>query len=254
MTPYHADARNYGAGHNFRLTATGSDVGVKVDGQTTPIATLTTSGWHTFMMTWKKAAAGTDPVISDMKVYDTSHTLLVTTQVLANSPGGPFLSQDLRGNGYVWITLWQNGLAGDVLAIDNQRTGLLPVASSYSCTGFAPPMDKVVSVKKQNRVLPFKMVCTDSGGNVLGDTNILPPIVQVVKSAPPGDATAPSDVYLRAGKDTDGNQFVYDPGSEAWYFNLQTKDFTGSGTYTISAVGGGNDTITSSPTATFVVQ
>ena len=131
MTPYHADAANYGAEHNFRIKALGSSVEVYVDGQTTPIATLTTSGWYTFMMTWRRAAILTDPVITDMNVYDSSQTLLGTTQVLATSPGGPFASSDLRGNGYVWITVWQNGFAGDLLAIDNQRTGLLlPVPTS----------------------------------------------------------------------------------------------------------------------------
>ena len=126
MTPYHADPNNYGAEHNFRLSATGSSVLVTVDGQSTPIATLTSSGWYTFLMTFKKAANASDPVITDMNVYDSSHTLIGTTQVFATSPGGPFASSDLRGNGYVWITVWQNGFAGDVLGLDNERTGLLP--------------------------------------------------------------------------------------------------------------------------------
>jgi len=56
-----------------------------------------------------------------------------TIQVLANSPGGPFLSSALGGNGYVWLTLWQNGFAGDVLGIDNQRTGLLPPTNKDQC-------------------------------------------------------------------------------------------------------------------------
>ena len=132
MTPYHADPNNFGAEHNFRLTATGSSVLVNVDGQTTPIATLTTSGWYTFQMTWKKAANASDPVITDMNVYS-GGTLVGTTQVLATSPGGPFASSDLRGNGYVWITVWQNGFAGDVLGLDNQKTGLLPPTNINQC-------------------------------------------------------------------------------------------------------------------------
>ena len=126
MTPYHADTNNYGAEHNFRLNATGSSVEVTVDGQGTPMATLTVSGWYTFMMTYKKAANPADPVITDMNIYDASLNLVGTTQVYATSPGGPFASSDLGGNGYVWITVWQNGFADDVLGIDNQRTGLLP--------------------------------------------------------------------------------------------------------------------------------
>ncbi len=125
MTPYHADPNNYGAEHNFRVWATGSSVSVTVDGQATPIANITSSGWYTFMMTWSQAANLADPVISDMNIYDSADQLVGTTQVLANSPGGPFPSADLRGNGYVWLSVWQNGFANDVLGIDNVRTGPL---------------------------------------------------------------------------------------------------------------------------------
>jgi hypothetical protein len=126
MAPYHADPNNYGAEHNFRIKALGTSVSVSVDGQATPIATLTHSGWYTFVMTFRKAANPSAPVISDLSVYDASHMVLGTTQVLATSPGGPFASADLKGNDYVWITLWQNGFANDVIALDNQRTALLP--------------------------------------------------------------------------------------------------------------------------------
>jgi len=130
MTPYHANLLNYGAEHNFRIKALGGSVEVYVDGQIAPIATLATTGWYTFEMTWKRAPALTDPVITDMNVYDSTRALQGTTTVYATSPGGPFASSDLRGNGYVWITLWQNGFGGDVLALDNQRTGLLGVVTS----------------------------------------------------------------------------------------------------------------------------
>ena len=126
MTPYHADINNYGAEHNFQITALGSAVQVSVDGQSTPIATLTNSGWYTFVMTYRRAPLLGDPVITDMSVYAPNHSLMGTTTVTATSPGGPFASADLRGNGYVWITAWQNGFANDVLGLDNQRTGLLP--------------------------------------------------------------------------------------------------------------------------------
>jgi len=135
MTPYHADPNNYGAEHNFRVKALGGSVAVYVDGQATPMATLTSSGWYTFQMIWRKAANPTDPVITDMVVFDAAQSLAGTTTVYATSPGGPFLSQDLRGNGYVWITVWQNGFANDVLALDNVRTGLVgPTISSIQPT------------------------------------------------------------------------------------------------------------------------
>ena len=126
MTPYHGDPNNYGAEHNFQIKALGGSVAVYVDGQASPIATLTESGWYTFLMTFRRAANLSDPVITDMNVYNSSHTLMGTTLVYAISPGGPFASSDLRGNGYVWVTVWQNGFADDVLGLDNQRTGLLP--------------------------------------------------------------------------------------------------------------------------------
>ena len=126
-----------------------------------------------------------------------------------------------------------------------------PAPVVYYCTGFDAPMDKVISVKKANRVLPLKMVCTDGNGNIVGSTSIASPIVQVTKS-PAGPATDPVGELLSAGQGTDGNQFVFD-GSR-WAFNLQTKNFTGSGTYTITAVAGGGDVLLVGPIGTFVVQ
>jgi hypothetical protein len=134
-TPYHADPNNYGAEHNFHVKALGSSVAVSVDGDGPPIATVTSSGWYTFVMTWERASNPSDPVITHMSVYDASHTQVGSTAtVYATSPGGPFASSDLRGNGYVWITLWQNGFANDVLGLDNVRTGVL--------SGLFPPTSK----------------------------------------------------------------------------------------------------------------
>jgi hypothetical protein len=123
----------------------------------------------------------------------------------------------------------------------------------YTCTGFEPPMDKDIVVKKKaNRVLPLKMVCTGTNGTVLGSGTIAAPIVQVTKTNPAGEETLPADTYLSAGQGTDGNEFVFD-GSR-WNFNLQTKNFTGVGTYTITAVGGGTNLLVGPPTAIFTVQ
>ena len=60
-----------------------------------------------------------------LNVFNSSGTLIGTTTVVSNSPGGPLLSQDLEGPGYVWITVWPNGWAGDVLGIDDVRADLL---------------------------------------------------------------------------------------------------------------------------------
>jgi hypothetical protein len=124
MSPYHP-AGNYGAEHNFRFGATGSQVNVSVDGAGSLLYSITTSGWYDFQMTYQKGANSTDPVITDMNIYDPSGLLVATTQVLANSPGGPLESADLAGNGYVWFAVWQNGFAGDTLDVANVDTGVL---------------------------------------------------------------------------------------------------------------------------------
>jgi hypothetical protein len=126
MAPHHADPLNYGAEHNFRLTATGTQVDVRVDAQAIPIASLTKSGWYTFVMTFEKGATADAPVVTDMVVLDAQRTELGNATVEATSPGGPFKSSDLLGNGYVWITVWQNGFANDTIAIDDLETALLP--------------------------------------------------------------------------------------------------------------------------------
>lgn len=128
-----------------------------------------------------------------------------------------------------------------------------PAPVVYTCTGFEPPMDKDFVVKKKaNRVLPLKMVCTGNDGTVLGSGNIAAPIVQVTKASTTGEETTPADTYLSVGQGTDGNEFVFD-GSR-WNFNLQTKNFTGVGTYTITAAGGGTNLLVGAPTATFIIK
>ncbi len=128
MTPYHADPNNYGAEHNFRFGATGSEVNVSVDGSNSLLYSITSTGWYTFEMTYSKGASPTDPVITDMNILDTAGNILATQQVSATSPGGPFESQDLAGSGYAWFPVWQNGFAGDTLDVANMDTGLLPAA------------------------------------------------------------------------------------------------------------------------------
>ncbi len=121
----------------------------------------------------------------------------------------------------------------------------------YTCTGFEAPLDRAISVKKANRVVPLKMACTDTNGNLLGAGDIAAPLVKVTKANPAGAATTPVDTYLSAGNG-DGNAFVFN-GSR-WVFNLQTNNFTGSGTYTITAVGSGSNLLVGAPTGTFIVE
>jgi hypothetical protein len=156
---------------------------------------------------------------------------------------------------------------GDTLGVTDDITGAarpvgVPDMGAYefgsgvtmiTCVGFEPPMDKTVSVKKKNRVLPLKMVCFDNGTELTDLDLVPPPIVEIDFTG--GDPTEPPmEDFLPAGQGDDGNQFVYS-GSK-WQFNLQTKNFSGEGTYTIKAVSGdpGEYIIDPPPVAEFVIE
>lgn len=129
MSPRDIDGTGlYAAEANFRLTADGSAVAVQaING---PVLTsITTAGWYTFEIAWSKGATPTDLINIDLTVYDDAGTALGTDTRLAEFPQGSHAgeSQYLGGNGYVWFTVWKDGFAGDVLAIDNVRCGVVPV-------------------------------------------------------------------------------------------------------------------------------
>lgn len=123
------NGEQFGGEHNYRMTPTGTSVQVFVDGQGSPLYTITASGWYQFQMTYRKGAQPTDLVSTDMNLFDNSSNLLATTTVLDDSDGYMLLSQDLAGPGYVWITVWADGWpaagANDVLGLDNARADLL---------------------------------------------------------------------------------------------------------------------------------
>jgi len=118
---------NYGGEHNFRLTPSGTAVAVSADGGGT-FVTIVTSGWYNFQMTFQKTgscATPNDLVTTVMKVFDPSGNLVGSTTVCSNSPAGPLNTEDLMGPGYLWITVWPDGWAGDVLGFDDARADLL---------------------------------------------------------------------------------------------------------------------------------
>jgi len=121
MQPNTSDGSS-GAEHNFRVTADGSAVSVLVDGQASPISTITTSGWYDFQMTYSPGATGTDPEVTDMNIFNVNgagnpDALIGTTTVIGDSPGGPTDGDVVTGSGYVWFTVWANGSAGDSLNV-----------------------------------------------------------------------------------------------------------------------------------------
>ncbi len=147
---------------------------------------------------------------------------------------------------------------GDAVSDDVDFSSWLTSASfcvpTLTCVGFDPPMDKTVSVKKKNRVLPLKMVLVDENNIEVTDQDIVaPPVVEIdVASADPTDP--PGEEFLSAGKGDDGNQFVF--SGTSWDFNLSSRNFSGSGTYTITVESGdpGEYAIDPTCTATFVIQ
>jgi hypothetical protein len=114
MQPNTSDGDS-GAEHNFRLTASGTAVSVSVDGQTTPISTITPSGWYDFQMTYSPDPIGTNPELTSMNIFSVDGssnpaTLTGTTNVVADSPGGPAASDVVTGSGYVWFPSGQTVL------------------------------------------------------------------------------------------------------------------------------------------------
>ena len=123
----------------------------------------------------------------------------------------------------------------------------------YSCSGFEPPMDNLVTVKKKNRVLPLKMTLDFRSAEVSDIDITAAPVVEIDFTAG-NPTTPPGEELLSAGKGDEGNQFVY-TGSK-WGFNLQSKNFSGKGTYTITVVSGDPDEYSIAPTCrtTFIIQ
>src|SRR5947209_5514870 len=117
-------ASNFTAEHNFRFYANGTNVQVGADDQA-PFATLTQQGWYTFQLTWRKAATGASPVLSDFNVFGPTGNLVGTTTRPAVMVGTapPLPSSQLGQSGYLWFTVWQNHFANDILAIDDAGVG-----------------------------------------------------------------------------------------------------------------------------------
>lgn len=111
----------YGGEHNFRLTYSGSSVSVSADG-TTPLATITTSGWYVFSTEYAKGATDTSLSTATLSIYDANGNQVgVSAFELDDSDTDPLESQYLQGPGYVWLTVWQNDFSNDYLGIDDVR-------------------------------------------------------------------------------------------------------------------------------------
>lgn len=129
--------------------------------------------------------------------------------------------------------------------------------TNFTCVGFQPPMANFPVRAKKNRVFPLKieLLDVDGYGLMLEDLSS-PPVAQVMFTPDAGvHAIDVSEYALSAGEGSDGNQFVFtDDGF--WQFNLQSKNYTASGEYLITAVSGDESEYTINPAcvSSFVVE
>lgn len=127
---------------------------------------------------------------------------------------------------------------------------------AYSCVGFGPPMNNGAVTVKGNRALPLKGQLRDAASNIITNTGVTAsPVLQVLfDSGMGGDPIDVTDDALPVGQGTDGNQFVFDPVTQEWRYNLSTKNYTAAGTYHLLMLSGNETEYRIDPTctATFV--
>ena len=116
----------------------------------------------------------------------------------------------------------------------------------------SPPMDGGPVQVKKNRALPLKAELFDSEGVVVTDADIDPPVVQVIYEAGTQASEDVTEQAVPVGLATEGNQFVFEDGK--WRYNLKTKPFSATGTYTITMVPGDSYVIQPTCTAQFVIE
>ena len=141
------------------------------------------------------------------------------------------------------------------IGVDPTPTPTPPPTVYYSCIGFESPMNRGPVKVHKNRVLPLKAILEDEEGYLVTEVDIIaPPVIQITFQTGGEDAEDVTDEALFAGQGTDGNQFVF-TGSNL-QFNLQTKNYSSPGTYTITMVSGDVDeyVIDTTCVAEFVIE
>lgn len=125
---------------------------------------------------------------------------------------------------------------GIQLNFDNVR---LSRAALVSCEGFFPPFAEPLSLQKKNkRAIPVKIRLYDYAGNELTDADFAyPPVANVSFTVGNNGAVAESDAALTVQSD-ESNAFRYDPTEGQWILNLAAKQYSATGTYTVSVVSG----------------
>ncbi len=126
----------YGAEHNFRLAYNGGSVAISLDGGTSPLYTVTTSGWYDFQFTYSQSdATATDISDTTLTIATVGGTALASQTLENDSDGETLENQYLAGPGYTWLPVWANGFSNDVLGIDDVQaftnTAATPEPSSF---------------------------------------------------------------------------------------------------------------------------
>ena len=113
--------------------------------------------------------------------------------------------------------------------------------ATLECMGFEAPMDKSPVEVKNRRVLPLKArLFHEDGAPVIGSDLLAPPVLRVIYvPASPGPVENVTEYILPAGLGTEDNFVFTDEG--VWQFNLSTRNYTASGTYTLRIQTGDNE-------------
>jgi hypothetical protein len=141
LTPQYGTPQLWGAEEEFALAGTSHGLNINLWPSGPSIASgITSAGWYDFSMSFVPGAAGT-PVTIDLNVNDlsTGDSLVGSISTTAVDAGtGTYLSENLDGSGYVWLTEWSDGFAGnslevaDVQAAPDGATTILLLGSSFA--------------------------------------------------------------------------------------------------------------------------
>jgi hypothetical protein len=167
------------------------------------------------------------------------HQLTLTFTALALTDSTSiWLTTSGTTTGGVWA---ENPDAAHVMDCTGDLTGAtVSIVPSYACSGFEPPFDDIITLKKKNkRAIPVKMFLVDDQNNPITDEDVsAPPVVNVVYGTSAGPGPEHDSELVPPGLSDDGNEFRFDPIEGLWIINLATKQFTAPGEYTVTVVAG----------------
>lgn len=193
--------------------------------------------------------------LHDLYLYQNQISDISTLAALTNLGFVNLSSNPLNKEAFcIYIPAVETNNPGITLVYDTPNPYVC--APTYSCSGFQSPLDNGAVKVKKNRVIPVKGQLFDET-LMLTDTDITaPPVIQVTyQSTPDADAIDVTEDAYATGLGTDGNTFEYNVGDDVWQFNLKTKNYTATGTYTINMKSGDEtEYLVNTCTAQFVIE